>query len=817
MTSPSPPRLSVDTREAVLELAKEALRKNGNHDLPSEPRSPLNLLLGACAGMAAEAGDVVNRIPDYMKYLVLKEMGALRPRLATAAQTAVEFTLKTDRKTDMTIPAGFIVQTQDQPAQSFSVISDALIPLLNDANKPVTVWSVPVIHAQRILNRNVGTFDGTPGQTFPLPDVPLAGPVPLEWSADGKKWHDCIQVDVFPPQAQTGTYYRYDAAANAIVLPAAPSLPAGAQLRIPLYFTGGGFSGNVAAGTLTVMPAPLPGITAVTNRSNASGGRDAETVAEAVSRLTITDVTAPRAVTPYEYEKLALQADVGLASAHWVPNDIADAKAQLWAPATPTTAVFTCYGGLPDDGPLSLPRTGTNIQRSTALFGSVKHGGGAGDSWIVNGVTEQSISVQLQKFKGGKSTQDADPEEIRFKFEFPVTRIRGDRQLALRVAFTTLYSMQSDENIVTGSKISRIKDGNIDQVDVNLSGRSLYSGYALLTLTNSQNFSKGDVCEISLAMAPGIKTRFEATATVFFSHVDIDVIRGRQVDARSLPVSESEISLDPPATGSLPVVKAGKLVFKEVASPALQQPDPHDSTFVIASDATSLTVAKEWDKTELLVGPYQWYDTDHTDSPDGSGEWSFVPKQSLSVESVSHFAMGKAAKPSGVTGSHVSLRVVPVCVPDAQGYYRREQFSCSSAVGTALTDFLRPYQIPGVGLILLSPDLKEIGVHAELEVGPHFGADDDDLVLAATKAVNAHLNPGTGVRDVPGWPSGTPVRQGDLYRMLGAVPGVRRVRNATLLQQMKDAGSWYAVKRVDLAAGELPITKRDGMFITVVR
>jgi predicted phage baseplate assembly protein len=83
--------------------------------------------------------------------------------------------------------------------------------------------------------------------------------------------------------------------------------PEGAAMRMR-YRYGGGVSGNVGAGTLTVLRRSLPGIASVTNPAPATGGVDAESLPEALRRAPVEIRTRSRAVTAEDYEVLALKA-----------------------------------------------------------------------------------------------------------------------------------------------------------------------------------------------------------------------------------------------------------------------------------------------------------------------------------------------------------------------------------------------------------------------------------------------------------------------------------------------------------------------------
>lgn len=67
---------------------------------------------------------------------------------------------------------------------------------------------------------------------------------------------------------ETGVYFETTAEAT---------IPAGGQVTIPARAVSAGLSGNVGAGTVSVVVNPDPDITAVTNPTAASGGRERET------------------------------------------------------------------------------------------------------------------------------------------------------------------------------------------------------------------------------------------------------------------------------------------------------------------------------------------------------------------------------------------------------------------------------------------------------------------------------------------------------------------------------------------------------------
>ncbi len=100
----------------------------------------------------------------------------------------------------------------------------------------------------------------------------------------------------------------------------------GREIRVS-YRTGGGASGNVAPGTLTTLQDRIAGLN-VTNPVAASGGRDAESLDNAMQRGPIEFHRLHRAVTARDYEGVARQAG-GVARAR------ALTKSEFWSYAAP--------------------------------------------------------------------------------------------------------------------------------------------------------------------------------------------------------------------------------------------------------------------------------------------------------------------------------------------------------------------------------------------------------------------------------------------------------------------------------------------------
>jgi predicted phage baseplate assembly protein len=180
---------------------------------------------------------------------------------------------------------------------------------------------LPAHHAVAMGELELGASDGTPAQTFRLPEapvLPLAGEERLEvrvpdettWEA----WQPCLD---FAESGPDDPHFVLDAAAGEVRLGPAVRHPAGgwrqhgavppkgAVLRLTGRRQGGGVAGNVAQGELQVLRSAIPGVARVTNPRSAHGGADAETLENARTRTAIEYRSRERAVTARDYEILA--------------------------------------------------------------------------------------------------------------------------------------------------------------------------------------------------------------------------------------------------------------------------------------------------------------------------------------------------------------------------------------------------------------------------------------------------------------------------------------------------------------------------------
>ncbi|MGF1497057.1 MAG: putative baseplate assembly protein [Elainellaceae cyanobacterium] len=83
--------------------------------------------------------------------------------------------------------------------------------------------------------------------------------------------------------------------------------PLGAEIWITAYRVGGGSKGNVKAETLTVLKTAIPYVKRVVNYREAKGGTEAESLDEAVMRVPYILRTRKTALTPEDFERLAIE------------------------------------------------------------------------------------------------------------------------------------------------------------------------------------------------------------------------------------------------------------------------------------------------------------------------------------------------------------------------------------------------------------------------------------------------------------------------------------------------------------------------------
>ena len=204
------------------------------------------------------------------------------------------------------------------PGQPFYAQS----PTVRGAEASTIGGTTAVIHAELVLQEQLGEAEGVPGQRFAVDRPPLIAddePLVVE-TADGDGWLSWTAVAAFGASGPDDRHVTVDRTAGEVHFGPAVREPdgslrrygavpaAGARVRIQRYRTGGGRVGNVARGALSVLRSSVPYVSQVENRRPATGGVDGETVAEARLRGPVQLRAQNRAVTADDYELRARQA-----------------------------------------------------------------------------------------------------------------------------------------------------------------------------------------------------------------------------------------------------------------------------------------------------------------------------------------------------------------------------------------------------------------------------------------------------------------------------------------------------------------------------
>jgi predicted phage baseplate assembly protein len=223
---------------------------------------------------------------------------------------------------------------------------------------------LPAEHATVETDETVGVSDGTPGQTFATRFTPVLNLAPgetLEVKTGDGDWEPWEPVDSFAGSGVGDRHFGIDLVHGHIRL--GPELrdtdggvtlrgaiPAkGAMLRMCRYRHGGGRTGNVDAGTISVLRSALPGVASVSNPRPALGGVDPEALESARQRSALQIRTRYRAVTAEDYEFLATEATPRVARALRVVDGLPGVTLRILPRVDPADRKLTFEELTPDE------------------------------------------------------------------------------------------------------------------------------------------------------------------------------------------------------------------------------------------------------------------------------------------------------------------------------------------------------------------------------------------------------------------------------------------------------------------------------------
>jgi uncharacterized phage protein gp47/JayE len=196
---------------------------------------------------------------------------------------------------------------------------------------------VEVTHGETVREETLGSGDGTALQSFPLKQKPLThvpssdpeavAPVQstLVVTVNGVRWRERPTLVESRPDAQVFTTTLDDAGQTTVVFGdgfAGATPPTGKDNVRARYRKGLGTSGNVPAGAIEQLVDSIPGLSSVTSPQPASGGADAETVAQIRVNAPGSVRAFGRAVSAEDYAALALTyPGIAKAGARWATRN----------------------------------------------------------------------------------------------------------------------------------------------------------------------------------------------------------------------------------------------------------------------------------------------------------------------------------------------------------------------------------------------------------------------------------------------------------------------------------------------------------------
>lgn len=386
-----PPDLDDRDFQALMRDALARIQDASPRWTDHSPSDPGIVLLDAFAYLTEMMIYRLNRVPEKAYVEFLRLMGVtLRP--PAAAKVALRLTGEAEGRDARTVPRGTRVtvgQGLDQRgAPVFTTTEDATVP-------PGATAQVTALHAELVAAERVGTGTGRPGLSLSLARPPVVAPsgdgadlvIGVEAADaeaggnagrasavrhDGRTYRVWREVVSFAEAHEDRFVYLADRASGRITFaPAvheseeghtvageatalAEVVPAGREVRA-WYRRGGGRDGNVRAGALTAFVDDVPGVT-VANPEAATGGRDAESLSNALQRGPQALHALERAVTAGDFERIAQRAGA-------VRRAKAFAEAALWRHGVPGTVQLVL---VPDLDPERTVQDGATLDALTA-------------------------------------------------------------------------------------------------------------------------------------------------------------------------------------------------------------------------------------------------------------------------------------------------------------------------------------------------------------------------------------------------------------------------------------------------------------------
>lgn len=399
MPLPSP---QLDDRdfEQLVEEARRLIRESDSGWTDLSPADPGMTLVEALAHITEVLLYRLNRLPDKAYVGFLRLLGITRQPPTSAAVDLV-FSRSGEGGDEIEIPRGTRVTLArsggEGPAPVFTTDASATLPAGEDR------VVVRAHHCELVTAEPAGEGTGRPGQTVTAGRPPLVAPtgaemdlvVAVEADPDelpesaralrhgGSTYRVWREVESFDEVESDRHVYTSDRLSGLVrfapalrrrdeegEMEATPrtlaAVPGEGREILLWYRRGGGADGNVAAGTLTVLKDSLPGLE-VTNPEPATGGREAESLENALERGPREFRSLRRTVTAGDYEQAAIRESGAVARAR------AFTRAEKWAHAEPGTVEVLLVPRVSDAG-AGAPVTPERLaeHRSTRDLGRIE-------------------------------------------------------------------------------------------------------------------------------------------------------------------------------------------------------------------------------------------------------------------------------------------------------------------------------------------------------------------------------------------------------------------------------------------------------------
>ncbi|MFE2865901.1 baseplate J/gp47 family protein [Embleya sp. NPDC059259] len=729
-----------------------------------------------------------------------------------------------------------------------SVLPHVIVSVTMAAESSIVV---PAAHARMFRDERLGTATGRPDERFRFahPPLPHAGHLAVDVvSGDASPAQRWTYVDSLARTGPHDRHFTLDVGTGEAVFAATGEdrtgrrrhgalLPPGATVRATTYLFAGDHPGNVPQGTVTVLRTPIPEVIDVSNLTAAVGGAGPESALACAARAPLGTAFPERAVTPADYERLALAASAGVARAHHlpaVPGDLLDPARNLraWSPAT-TTLTFTLapgVEGLDTGARAGTPDTPSTVFTTTAPVARTRTQAAmtglrfaqkpTPTKMFTDHTLDEPHTLRGKDTVGAGTANDIGlilarvplpPHTPRRNLTLWVTRADPVPDHTAPVALSVFVENADDlwwdidtchytapppvavslgthtaayPVSLTDAATWRDVYGSLDLPDqapdalilqIHDPRRTPETSYTVW-VDNAGGTASARQCD------RGDTTRSAISQGMPDQHFDL-------LDAPIVGATMPDVTVTPPkgpaqvwkpvpdftgCTDTSRNVVINASTGRIHFGPAISGPSGTRQYGAVPPAGAEIKVSGEYTTSRGHVSiPVGAIDVNVGHDP------KFVAV--TNAQAVADGTDGYTDTSGGAVRLGVRLLVIPSVTPDAQGRFPRSSLTPTPHLIDELLSALSPLHPPEAPLWAGLPGLKNLWITADLEpVAPLSPADRDDLRAAAERALYRHFSAVEGGPDGTGWPLGRPARVGEAHLLLAAVPGPTRVIDVRL-------------------------------------